>query len=215
MWDNRRVKIPSRIVLGVVAVLMALAGFGVARWWTSAPAPVTALATGSLLTPPRDLPDFSLLDQRGAPFTQASLRGHWSVLFFGYTNCPDLCPTTLSTLARLQQQWQKDPAPHPQVVFVSVDSRRDTPPVLAKYVPYFDPAFTGVTAASQPQIEDFARRLGAVVIIGPEHDGSYSVDHTGALFVVSPKGQLAAILTGPHTLEGLRGDLARILASGA
>jgi len=210
-----RVTTSSRIALGAAAVLMAALGFAVARWWAMARAPVQPLATGTLLAPPRDLPAFSLLDQNGAAFTPASLRGHWSLLFFGYTNCPDLCPTTLATLATLQREWQRDGDEHPRVVFVSVDAKRDTPAVLSKYVPYFDPSFTGVTAASQPQIEDFARRLGAVVIIGPEHDGTYTVDHTGALFVVSPKGQLAAVLTGPHTVQGLRGDIARILATGA
>lgn len=210
-----RVTTSSRIALGAAAVLMAALGFMVARWGAVALAPVQPLATGTLLSPPRDLPEFSLLDQNGAAFTPASLRGHWSLLFFGYTNCPDLCPTTLATLATLQREWQRDGTRHPRVVFVSVDAKRDTPAVLARYVPYFDASFTGVTAASQPQIEDFARRLGAVVIIGPEHDGTYSVDHTGALFVVSPKGQLAAVLTGPHTVQGLRGDIARILAAGA
>ena len=210
-----RVTILSRIALGAAAVLMAALGFAVAHWWAVARAPVQSLATGTLLSPACDLPAFSLLDQNGAAFTPASLRGHWSLLFFGYTNCPDLCPTTLATLATLQRAWQRDGAQHPRVVFVSVDAKRDTPAVLARYVPYFDASFTGVTAANQPQIEDFARRLGALVIIGPEHDGTYSVDHTGALFVISPKGQLAAVLSGPHTVQGLREDIARILAAGA
>ncbi len=206
-------KIPPGMILVMGAVLMAAAGFGAARWWTSTHAPVT-LNSGSLLSPPRDLPQFSLIDQRGAAFTPASLLGHWSVLFFGYTNCPDLCPTTLATLATLQREWHNRDVAYPRVVFVSVDVRRDTPAVLSKYVPYFDPAFVGVTAATQVRIEEFARGLGAAVIIGPEHDGTYSVDHTGALFVVSPQGRLAAILTPPYTLAGLREDLARVLSAG-
>lgn len=207
-------KIPPGMAIAMAAVLMAAAGFGVARWWTSTRVPVT-LTSGSLLSPPRDLPQFSLIDHHGTAFTPASFQGHWSVLFFGYTNCPDLCPTTLATLATLQREWQSRNVAHPQVVFVSVDVRRDTPAVLAKYVPYFDPSFIGVTATTQARIEEFARSLGAAVIIGPEHDGTYSVDHTGALFVVSPRGRLAAILTPPYTVAGLRGDLARILSAGA
>jgi len=206
-------KIPPGMMLVMAAILMAAAGFGAARWWTSTHAPVT-LNSGSLLSPPRDLPQFSLIDQRGAAFTPASLLGHWSVLFLGYTNCPDMCPTTLATLATLQREWHNRDVACPRVVFVSVDVRRDTPAVLSKYVPYFDPSFIGVTAATQVRIEEFARGLGAAVIIGPEHDGTYSVDHTGALFVVSPQGRLAAILTPPYTPAGLREDLARVLSAG-
>lgn len=206
-------KFLPRMAFVLGAAVMMVAGFGVAHWWTSARQSVT-LQSGTLLSPPRDLPQFSLIDHRGSAFTPASLRGHWSVLFFGYTNCPDLCPTTLATLASLRHQW-KDSVAWPQVVFVSVDVRRDTPEVLARYVPYFDPTFVGVTASTQAGIEAFARSLGAAVIIGPEHDGTYSVDHTGGLFVVSPQGRLAAILTPPYSVEGLQGDLARILSAGA
>jgi protein SCO1/2 len=105
--------------------------------------------------------------------------------------------------------------PRPRVVFVSVDAKRDTPAQLARYVPYFDPAFIGVTAADQPAIENLARRLGvAVYLSAPNADGSYAVDHSGEIFVVDPAGRLAAILTGPFKADALQADYQRIVAVG-
>src|SRR6202022_5161752 len=103
------------------------------------------------------------------PFWLAQLRGHWSMMFFGYTNCPDFCPATLTTLAALEKRLRADAAPvRPKVIFMSVDAKRDTPEQLAKYVPYFDPEFIGLTAASQPSIEALAAKLGVSVIITPK-----------------------------------------------
>ena len=180
------------------------------------PAAPVELTTGTYLSPRRALPDFSLIDQRGQPFGPANLRGHWSMMFFGYTNCPDFCPTTLTTLAALEKRLRTAGGTvRPQVIFVSVDAKRDTPQQLAKYVPYFDPEFLGVTAADQPSIERIARKLGVGVIITPAADGSYTVDHSGAIFVLDPDGKLAAILTGPFTVDALQADFGRIVAGRA
>lgn len=101
----------------------------------------------------------------------------------------------------------------PQVIFVSVDAQRDTPQQLAKYVPYFDPEFIGLTAADQPSIEAIAKKLGVAVILTPTADGSYTVDHSGAIFVLNPDGRLTAILTGPFSVAALQGDFQRIVAA--
>jgi protein SCO1/2 len=136
----------------------------------------------------RELQDFSLIDSHGRAFGPANLRGHWSLMFFGYTNCPDFCPTTLTTLAAMQKRLRAAKSPVlPQVIFVSVDAKRDTPAQLAKYVPYFDPGFIGLTAADQPRIAAVAKNLGVAVVIQPAAgDGNYTVDHSGAIFVLSP-----------------------------
>jgi len=185
-----------------VAVLL---GIGAALLWRHSSAPGN-LTTGSYLSPRRALPDFSLIDQSGHAFGPQDLRGRWSFLYFGYTNCPDACPTTLTTLAALEKRLRASGAAvRPHVVFVSVDAKRDTPAQLAQFVPYFDPEFVGVTAASQPQIEDLARKLGvAVYLPTPNADGSYAVEHTGEILVVDPQGKLAAILTGPFTASALQ-----------
>ncbi len=135
------------------------------------------------------------------------------MLFFGYTNCPDFCPATLTTLAAMEKRLRDGGSTvRPQVVFMSVDAKRDTPQQLAKYVPYFDPEFIGITASDQPAIQAVAHTLGVAVIIVPKPDGSYTVDHSSAIFVLDPSGKLAAILTGPFTVDALQSDFEHIVA---
>jgi protein SCO1/2 len=189
-----------------------IAGISAALIWRNATAPA-GLATGAYIHPNRALPDFSLIDTRGQTFGLAQVRGHWSMMFFGYTNCPDFCPTTLTTLAALEKRLRASEAPvRPQVIFMSVDAKRDTPEQLGKYVPYFDPEFIGLTAASQSDAEAVAAKLGVSVIITPKSDGTYTVDHSGAIFVLNPEGKLAAVLTGPFTVGDLESDFRRIVA---
>jgi len=213
VWDNRRMTPQSRLLLTALLAIGALLGAGAALVWRHSRPPLE-LTTGSYLSPRRPLPDFSLIDQRGQPFGSQNLRGHWSLMFFGYTECPDFCPSTLSTLAAMEKRMRarRESVP-PQVIFVSVDAKRDTPEQLAKYVPYFDPQFIGLTAADQPTIEAVARKLGVGVTIEPQPDGSYAVYHSGAIFVVDPAGRLAAILTQWLSEEALQADIEHITAA--
>jgi protein SCO1/2 len=210
VWDNRGMPGQSKLLS---FVLICIVGAAAALYWRHPP-PVE-LATGTLLSPSRQLADFSLIDSAGRGFGTANLRGHWSFMFFGYTNCPDFCPATLSTLAALNKRLRtENAAVVPQVIFVSVDAKRDTPEQLAKYVPYFDPGFIGLTATQQPTLEAVARSMGVAVVIQPakEPDGSYTVDHSAQIFVLDPGGKLAAVLSGPFTVDALRGDLQRIVS---
>jgi len=202
----------SKFLSIVLFFAVAVAGAAASLWWRHAPANV-ALATGTMITPSRELKDFSLIDSHGRAFGAANLRGHWSLMFFGYTNCPDFCPTTLTTLAAMQKRLRAAKAAVlPQVIFVSVDAKRDTPAQLAKYVPYFDPGFIGLTAADQPSVEAIAKNLGVAVVIQPAAaDGNYTVDHSGAIFVLNPDGRITAILTGPFSVADLQGDFQRIV----
>jgi protein SCO1/2 len=215
MWDNGLMAPQSKFLVTAFICIAAIAGIFGAFMWRHATAP-TELTTGSYVSPSRTLPDFSLIDHHGQKFGLANLRGSWSMMFFGYTNCPDFCPTTLAILAALEQRLRAAAAPvRPKVVFMSVDAKRDTPEQLAKYVPYFDPEFIGLTAPSQPAIEAVAAKLGVAVIITPKADGTYTVDHSGAIFVLDPEGQLTAILTGPFTVDALQADFRRIVAGHA
>jgi protein SCO1/2 len=194
--------------MGIAALLGATAAH---LWHRSST--LIQLATGTYLSPERALPDFSLIDQRGQHFGPRDLKGHWSLVFFGYTNCPDFCPTTLATLAAMEKNLRAaGTATRPRVVFISVDAKRDTPEQLAKYVPYFDPEFIGVTAADQPSIEALARRLGVAVALTPTAGGGYTVEHSAEIFVIDPVGKLAAVLTGPFTAAALQADFDRIVA---
>ena len=193
---------------------LVCAGAAAALWWRGPVYPTPPeLVTGTLLAPRRAIADFTLIDHQGRKFANADLLGHWSLLDFGYTNCPDVCPTTLATLAAFSKRLlAAGSPPPPRVIFVSVDAARDTPAQLQRYVPYFDPTFLGVTAPTQAIAAGFARDLGLAVILTPPPDGSYSVDHSSALLVVDPAGRLAAILAGPFTAAGLQADYGRIVA---
>jgi len=197
----------------VFLCVTAAAGVAAALIWF--PKPPVVLASGTVLVPSRALADFSLIDNQGRSFGSANLRGHWSLMFFGYTNCPAFCPATLTTLAAVEKRLRAEAVTPPQVIFVSVDAKRDTPARLAKYVPYFDPDFIGLTAADQPAIERQAKKWGVAVAIQPASDGDYMVDHSGDMFVINPAGNLAAILSGPFTMDGLRSDIERIVTGGA
>jgi protein SCO1 len=203
----------SKFLSFVIICIIGIAGVAASLIWRRPP-PEVELATGSYLTPSRKLPDFSLIDEQGRLFGNANLRGHWSLLYFGFTNCPDLCPATLTTLAAMQKRLRADPtAVLPQVVFVSLDSGRDTPAQMAKYLPNFDPGFIGLTAADQPAIEAVARQFAVAAAIRPTAGGNYTIDHTGAIFVLNPDARLTAILTGPFGVDALRSDLLHIMAA--
>ena len=167
-----------------------------------------------LFQEPRALPDFALVDQAGQAFGPARLRGRWTLLFFGFVNCPDICPTTLATLAAARRQLADLPAAEvPAVTLVSVDPGRDTPELLARYVAHFDPSFTGVTGSPQA-IEVLTKALGVAVVIGPPApDGSYAVDHSAAVFLVDPDGRVAALFGTPHEAGEIARDYRRIVAS--
>jgi protein SCO1/2 len=213
VWDNARMAPKSRLLITAFVGVALLAGISSALLWRRGAAPVE-LATGTYLAHGRTLPDFSLIDHHGRTFGSADLKGSWSMMFFGYTNCPDFCPATLSTLAALEKRLRAAGARvRPRVIFVSVDAKRDTPAQLAKYVPYFDPEFIGLTAADQPAIETVAAKLGFAVVITPTSGGDYTVDHTGAIYVLDPDGRLTAILTGPFTVNDLQRDFRRIVAA--
>src|ERR1700733_11561921 len=214
VWDNRGMAARSKLLSFAFLCVTAAAGVAAALIWSHKP-PVV-LATGVVLVPSRALADFSLIDNQGRSFGAANLRGHWSLMFFGYTDCPDYCPTTLTTLAALEKQLRaaKTVAP-PQVIFVSVDAKRDTPTQLNQFVPNFDPEFIGLSAASQAGIGALPKKWGVAVNIQYAANGNYIVDHSTEIFVIDPAGNLAAILTGPFTVDALQSDFLRIVTGRA
>lgn len=147
----------------------------------------------------------------GQPFPSSQFAGKWSLLFFGFTHCPDICPTTLHTLAQVKKsllakgQWE-----HFQVMMISVDPRRDTPERLAQYVPFFDQEFIGLTAAEKP-LTEFAKKLG-ILFVAREADahGNYDVDHSAALILLNPQGQMAGVISAPHKVDEIASDLSKL-----
>ena len=172
----------------------------------------------TLFPDPKPLTAFALTDDKNRVFDLVSLKGEWSFLFFGFTHCPDICPTTLAVLARARDNIAKSMAgaENVQFVFISVDPNRDTASKLRQYVDYFDSSFIGVTG-DNAQIGNLAGQLGAAyrVAIAPGME-NYPVTHTTAVFLVDPRARYYAVFTPPHDAEAIskRFKVARELEAG-
>lgn len=203
-------RFPLRIVLAAI-VAFAL-GLILARVFVTlreVPVPVTENAT--ILPQPRELPSLDLVDQDNRPLPRDFLRNRWTVVFFGFTQCPDVCPTTLATLARMKKKLADLPAEQqPRVLLVSVDPERDTAAILKPYVSFFDPSFLGATgtlAATGQAARAFSVPFAKV----PLPDGGYTMDHGAGLFVVSPAGALAAYSSPPLDATVLARDFRKVV----
>jgi protein SCO1/2 len=203
-----------RLLVVTIVLAGVLAGAAAAQFFLRTKGAPPDLEQAVLFSETRVLPGFALIDQAGHPFGPEQLRGHWTLLFFGFVNCPDVCPTTLATLAAVRESLADLPdAERPAVTLVSVDPGRDTPAVLAHYVAHFDPSFSGITGSAE-EINGLASAFGVAVIIGPAAaDGSYAVDHSAAIFLVDPEGRIAALFGTPHEAGTIARDFRRIAAA--
>lgn len=170
------------------------------------------LKQATLLTDSRTVEPFTLEDADGNPFTLDNLRGRWSMLFFGYTHCPDVCPTTLqmiaTTLRRLQAEYPESDIP--QVVFISVDPERDTKDRLKQFTGYFNENFIGVTGDAK-QIDKLARQLGIIYAkVKDSPGGDYLVDHSAAIILFDPGAHFRALFGVPHNPDNIASDLQAI-----
>lgn len=155
--------------------------------------------------------DFALTDHTGKPRTMADFRGKAVVIFFGYTQCPDVCPTTMTGMAEAMKLLGED-AGKVQVLFVTVDPERDTPQLLAQYVPVFNPSFLGLYADAQT----IARTAQEFRIFYKKQPGStpstYTVDHTAGSYVYDPKGRLRLYVKHGEKPEVIAKDLKLLVA---
>jgi protein SCO1/2 len=153
----------------------------------------------------KPLPAFALTDKNQQPFTNDSFKGHWSYVFFGYTHCPDICPVTLQVMAQTLKKLQPGEA---QAVFISVDPQRDTPEKIKQYVEFFHPDMTGATGTPEA-LKALAGEIGIVYqrLENAEQPENYLIDHSAAILLINPKGELAAVFTPPHLPENLVDDL--------
>lgn len=155
--------------------------------------------------------DFSLTDHTGAARTLADYRGKVVAIFFGFTQCPDVCPTTLTDMAQVKRQLGKD-GENLQVVFITVDPQRDTQTVLGKYVPAFDPGFVGLygspeqTAATAKEFKVFYQKVAGKTAT------SYSIDHTAGTYVIDRAGKVRLFVRHEQGIEPLVADLKRLLS---
>ncbi|MEP7133685.1 MAG: SCO family protein [Chloroflexota bacterium] len=168
---------------------------------------------GEVIEPPKPMSDFTLASAQ-APVTLSSFRGKVVVVYFGYTSCPDLCPTTLATLHQALAELG-DKAKEVQVLFISVDWKRDTPEIMAKYVAHFNPNFIGL-AGTQPEIDAVTKSFGIFYLLNlPDENGFYSVDHTASLRVLDRQGNLQVIW--PYGIQSyeIAADLRALLKNSA
>lgn len=170
------------------------------------PEPVTA----TMLRPPPPLPEITLTDNAEGVFTRERLDGQFSLLFFGFTHCPDICPLTLAVLARMREDWSTPHVEIPQVVFVSVDSARDDPERISAYLDNFDSTFHGVTGP-RDAMDPWLKALGVAVHIEQRPEGEpYSVTHNSTIYVVGPGAELVAVFGAPHDAAIIAADFLRI-----
>jgi protein SCO1/2 len=182
----------------LVAALAAGLAFWAAQHRLAAEAPGPQLQVVRLFEQPRVLPAFSLQQSDGTPLVPGELQGHWTLVFLGFTHCPDVCPTTLARLAQAQKAWAALPeATRPRVLFVSVDPDRDTPDRVGEYAHAFHKDTLAATA-DLPALEAFARSLSLVFMKVPAPAGApadqYSVDHSAALAVLDPQARMAGVV---------------------
>lgn len=163
-----------------------------------------------LLPRERVIPPLTLIDQDGQPFDTRSLQGRWHILFFGFTACPDICPTTLSDMRRLFGQLPSDTRERLQLVLITADPARDTPQQLKTYLSYYRAGFSGLTGEME-QLQQLSRALGLPFVPANEAQGDYSVSHSGNLALVGPDGTLRGHIRAPLMLDGLQRALPRIV----
>ena len=198
--------------LWLIALTALVAGALLASLLRQPPNPPELSQGTTRLEPPRVLQPFALTDHQGAPFELDRLRGHWTYLFFGYTHCPDVCPTTLSSLNQVARKIDALPgsAPSPQYIFVSIDPQRDTPEQLAKFVPYFNPAFVGVTGTPDA-VDAMTRQLSVAYLkVDTDRPDGYLMDHTAAILLIDPQARLHALMSPPFETAGLAQDFEKL-----
>jgi len=190
-------------VLGVV-VLAACAGLGSFFLARQLDRETPVLASGTWLPRPKVIETFALIDARGRPFTNADLASAPTLVYFGFTRCPDVCPTTLVKLAQARKQAAFGEL---RVVFVSVDPERDTPAVVGLYAHAFDPSFQGVTGKPE-DIRSVAKNFAVAYNRVDLPGGDYTMDHSAVLFLVDARG-IVAVFTPPFEAPALAADLRR------
>lgn len=198
----------------IFIAIVAVVAIGTGAWLSSlvmAPAPLPNTAT--VLPSPSDLPEFSLIDQNGTTIGRDVFRDHWSLVFFGFTHCPDICPLTLQVLANARQQLaEAGQQPLPRIVLVSVDPERDTPEVIKRYVGHFGDDIVGITGEID-EIRKLTNGLGIFFEKSRLEEDNYSVDHSAVVIVTNPAGQFQALFSAPHDTANFVHDLPIITGS--
>jgi len=198
--------------IAIVAVLALIGGFAIS-WYLASNKPIELEAGLWFGEQARPLPDFELVDHHGKVMNRGTISGKWSLMFFGYTHCPDICPVTLQTLSDMANAIEDpDVTKAVQVYFVSVDPERDNAETLANYVTYFNPGFTGATAVME-KLSLLTASLGIAHDIRnkTEDNPAYDVDHSSAIVLINPQAEFAGLFSAPHDPLAIARDMTRIV----
>jgi protein SCO1/2 len=193
---------PARWLLIAAAACAGVAGFWLAHQLDRGS---PQLASGTWLPHARPVGDFQLTDTTGRPFTRRDLAGAPALVFFGFTHCPDVCPTTLLKLAQIRKRVDIAGL---RVLIITVDPQRDTPPVLGTYVHAFDPQFEGLTGDARV-IARIAANFGVAFNRVELPGGDYTMDHSAVVFLLDDTARIAAIFTPPFDVAAISADLGR------
>lgn len=170
-------------------------------------------ANGAIeFSPARIIRDFNLIDKDGQPFTLEQLKGKWTLIYFGFTHCPDICPTTLMQLSKVVNQLEPEIKADTQVLMVSADPARDTPENLKVYVGHFNEEFNGVTGDFL-SIKRLAGDLNVAFNKVMLDNGDYTIDHTGNLILINPHGHYHGFFKPPFELAKLKLTYQSIVSS--
>lgn len=200
------------IRLVILAIVAFVVGLVVARTvFAPRELPAPVLENGTIYAPPRALPPLDLVGQDGQPLGPDFFAGRWTFVFFGFTHCPDVCPTTLTVLKHVHKLLATLPtAQQPRVLLVSVDHERDTPARLREYVEFFDPTFLGASGTAEG-VKQAAAAFAVPYAKVPLPGGGYTMDHGAGVFTVAPSGQIVAYASPPLSAEVLARDFRTIL----
>jgi protein SCO1 len=153
---------------------------------------------------------FHLIDQNGKPVSDTDLKGKWQLLFFGYTHCPDTCPTALNEISLALDRLGKK-RDEVEIVFITVDPERDTPQVLKSYVESFDAPIIALTG-NPDQVAQAAKAYRVYYAKHPRPDGGYDMDHSAVIYIMDPQGRFTATFTPDATADAMAERLQKLLS---
>jgi protein SCO1/2 len=211
----------GEIRFATLYILVAALAGGLGLWAaqthyaTPLAAAMPAMRAITLFRQPRALASYTLMSSDGSKLTPDSMKGHWTLVYLGFTRCPDVCPTTLQSLGQAEKAWTRlPPASRPHVLFVSVDPDRDTPQRVGEYAHYFGKDILGATA-DEKALAAFARSLAMVYMKVPTTGSSdYTIDHSASVSVLDPDGNMAGLIHPPFDPVAIGADMLALSGTG-
>ena len=201
---DQRLGVRNTVIIILAFILLVVWGF---VWRINQPVIMSneelRINGAVVLNTPRIFSDFELVDHRGEVFNQEQLQDVWTIVFFGFTHCPDICPTTLAILNDTYSKLKDRERERMQIVMISIDPERDTVEKLAEYVPYFNNEFIGVTG-NKHLIKRLTAELNVAYNKVPLDSDDYTVDHSSQLVLINPKGHYHGFFKAPHSEIMLR-----------